>query len=115
MREYAITDWAWDNILCGEKAPRNLFVSCFFNHNYAVDDNNKIYNTVVGEFVRETEKAICIETTMAKFNHRCDITGSYKWTYWIPKSQIIIGCQFFRNYELAKEWVESKYNKNKGE
>ena len=105
MREYAVTDWAWDNVLCGEKAPRNLFVSCFFNHNYAVDDSKNIYNTIVGNVVRETEKAICVETTMMKFNNRCDITGSYNWTYWIPKSQIINNVTYFRSYEIAQSYI----------
>jgi hypothetical protein len=106
MKNYAVTTWAWDNILCGEKAPRNLFVSCFFNHNYAVDADNKIYDTIVGDVIRETEKAICIETTINKFNSRCDITGSYKWTYWIPKSQLVKDAVYFPTYELAQGWAK---------
>lgn len=109
-KRFVVSDWAWSNILEGENAPRNVFVSCYFEHDYAINEADyKIYHTVIGNVVRETMKAVCIEVLMKCFNHRCDLTGkTFKWRYWIPKSQIIEGDFFYvDSYLMAEELVKN--------
>lgn len=108
-KRFVVSDWAWSNILKGDNAPRNVFVSCYFEHDYAIDKADyKIYDTVIGDVVRETAKAVCIEVLMKCFNHRSDLTGkTFKWRYWIPKSQIIEGDFFYAEYyQMAKELIK---------
>jgi hypothetical protein len=101
-----VSDWAWKNTVFGENTPN---CDCYFEHDYAISkEDYKIYNTIIGDAVRETAKAVCIEVLEKCYNHRCELTGkTFKWRYWIPKSQIIEGSFYYEdNYQMAEKWAK---------
>lgn len=89
MKRFILTDWAYVNCVVNN-APDG-----FIPWGYAVvetEDTIKCLNTIGGEVVRETEKAIQLCFTVGKTAPaRIDIVKSFKWNVWIPKSQIVNG------------------------
>lgn len=83
-----VTDWAFENCVATCNCVNGAIPWGYSIQ--AVNDTVAVYRHIRGKVLRETEKAVNVEYTIAQFNNRCDLTGkTWTWRVWIPKSQII--------------------------
>jgi hypothetical protein len=85
---FIVSDWAWVNCVV-DKAPNG---SMGLPWGYAVvesDDCLRIYRTLHGEKVKETDKAVNVKYRPIRFDSRCNMTACFDWFCWLPKKCII--------------------------